>query len=102
MEGSLYCSVSSYYLINSVASFNVIVVEFETFNNKFISKENLHQFDEIKFNAKNVKSILDNYSEFRDHIDYDLLDDYNELIFNQKFYIVKNWTGLFNFVAGRF
>ena len=33
MEGSLYYSGSSYYLINSVASFNVIVVEFETFNN---------------------------------------------------------------------
>jgi hypothetical protein len=102
MEGSLYYSGSGYYLINSVASFNVIVVEFETFSSKFISKENLQQYDEIKFNAENVKSILDNYSEFRNNIGYDLLDDYNELVFNKKFYIVKNWTGLFNFVACRF
>lgn len=104
MEGCLYKSNNnlSYYLVNNVATYSVIAIEFETFKSRFIAKDILCDFDEIKFCAKNVKDILDNYNEFRDNIIYTWLDDYNEIIYNSKVYIIKNWTNLFNFVAGRF
>lgn len=103
MEGCLYKSNIdvSYYLVNSVAAYTVIATEFETFNSKFISIDNIYNFDEVKFSAKNIKSILDNYIEFKD-IDYTWLDEFNELIYNRKVYVIKNWTNLYNFVAGRF
>lgn len=103
MEGCLYKSNIdvSYYLVNSVAAYTVIATEFETFNSKFISIDNIYNFDEVEFSAKNIKSILDNYTEFKD-IDYTWLDEFNELIYNRKVYVIKNWTNLYNFVAGRF
>lgn len=103
MEGCLYKSNIdvSYYLVNSVAAYTVIATEFETFNSKFISIDNIYNFDEVEFSAKNIKSILDNYIEFKD-IDYTWLDEFNELIYNKKVYVIKNWTNLYNFVAGRF
>jgi len=103
MEGCLYKSNIdvSYYLVNSVAAYTVIATEFETFNSKFISIDNIYNFDEVEFSAKNIKSILDNYIEFKD-IDYTWLDEFNELIYNRKVYVIKNWTNLYNFVAGRF
>ena len=103
MEGCLYKSYIdvSYYLVNSVAAYTVIATEFETFNSKFISIDNIYNFDEVEFSAKNIKSILDNYIEFKD-IDYTWLDEFNELIYNRKVYVIKNWTNLYNFVAGRF
>lgn len=102
MEGCLYKSSINYYLVNSVAAYTVIATEFETFNSKFISIDNIYEFDEIEFSAKNVKNILDNYIEFKDKIDYTWLDEFNEIIYNRKVYIIKNWTNLYNFVAGRF
>ena len=103
MEGCLYKSNIdvSYYLVNSVAAYTVIATEFETFNSKFISIDNIYNFDEVEISAKNIKSILDNYIEFKD-IDYTWLDEFNELIYNKKVYVIKNWTNLYNFVAGRF
>lgn len=104
MEGCLYKSNNSlnYYLVNSVATYSVIATEFESFKKRFISKEMLCEFDEIEFCAANVKSILDNYDEFRNNIIYTWLDDYNEITYNSKVYTLKNWTNLYNFVACRF
>jgi hypothetical protein len=106
MEGCLYKSNDdvdmNYYLINSVATYNVVAIEFESFNSRFISKDRLFDYNEIAFSAANVKAILDNYVEFKDNIDYSWLDDYNEVVFNNKVYIIKNWINLFNFVACRF
>lgn len=104
MEGCLYKSNTdvSYYLVNSVAAYTVIATEFETFNSKFISMDNIYEFDKIDFSAKNIKSILDNYTEFKDNIDYSWHDEFNEIVYNRKVYIIKNWTNLYNFVAGRF
>lgn len=103
MEGCLYKSNidSNYYLVNSVASYSVIATEFESFNSKFISIDLLNNFDEIAFCASNVKNILDNYIEFKDNIVYTWLDEYNEITYKSKVFILKNWTNLYNFVAGR-
>lgn len=103
MEGCLYrkCD-NTYYLINTIATYNYIAIEFGTFNSCFIQNENFEiKYDLIEFNVHNVKILLDGYEEFYEFIDYSNLNDFNTITYNQKIYIIKNWKDLFNFVAGR-
>jgi hypothetical protein len=103
MEGCLYRKCDNkYYLINTIATYNYIAVEFETFISCFIQNENFDiKYELIDFNSYNVKMLLDNYEEFQEFIDYSNLDDFNTITYNQKIYIIKNWKDVFNFVAGR-
>ena len=102
MEGCLYRRCDKYYLINTIATYNYIAVEFDTFISCFIQNENFDiKYELIDFNAYNVNMLLNNYIEFSDCIDYSNLDDFNTITYNQKIYIIKNWKDIFNFVAGR-
>ena len=61
MEGYLYESNVGYcyYLINSSATYNVVGIEFGSFQNKFITKDDIHtNYSLIQFNSENVKNIL--------------------------------------------
>jgi hypothetical protein len=103
MEGCLYRKCDNkYYLINTIATYNYIAVEFESFISCFIQNENFDiKYELVHFNPYNVKMLLDNYEEFQEFIDYSNLDDFNTITYNQKIYIIKNWKDVFNFVAGR-
>jgi|688.fasta_scaffold760219_2 hypothetical protein len=103
MEGCLYKNNDNkYYLINTTATYNHIAVEFETFSSCFIQNENLNEtFTKIKFSAKNMQEILDSYDEFNGYIDYSDLNEFNHIAYYNKIYIIRNWTDVYNFVAGR-
>lgn len=103
MEGCLYQKYDTkYYLISRIATYNNIAVEFETFNSCFIQNENFSEkYELIEFNSNNIKKLLAKYNDFNELIDYSNLNDFNTIIYNQNIYIIKNWTDLFNFAAGR-
>jgi hypothetical protein len=103
MEGCLYRKCDNrYYLINTIATYNYIAVEFDTFISCFIQNENFNvKYELIEFNSNNVKMLLNTYDEFKGYIDYENLDEFNRITYNEKIYIIKNWRDVFNFVAGR-
>jgi hypothetical protein len=103
MEGCLYKKINEkYYLINSIATYTMLAVEFGTFKNCFISLENFDDFfDLIEYNHTNVKLFLDEYEEFTDYINYSSLKDFNLIIYNNKNYYIRSWLDVFNFAAGR-
>lgn len=103
MEGCLYRRYDDkYFLINRIATYNNIAVEFETFNSCFIPNEDFDRnFEIIEYNSSNINLILNNFEEFKDLIDYSNLNDFNTITYNGKIYIIKSWKDVFNFVAGR-
>ena len=103
MEGCLYRKCDNrYYLINTIATYNYIAIEFDTFISCFIQNENFNvKYELIEFNSNNVKMLLNTYDEFKGYIDYENLDEFNRITYNKKIYIIKNWRDVFNFVAGR-
>ena len=103
MEGCLYRKCDNrYYLINTIATYNYIAIEFDTFISCFIQNENFNvKYELIAFNSNNVKMLLNTYDEFKGYIDYENLDEFNRITYNKKIYIIKNWRDVFNFVAGR-
>jgi hypothetical protein len=103
MEGCLYRKCDNrYYLINTIATYNYIAIEFDTFISCFIQNENFNvKYELIEFNSANVKMLLDNYDEFNGYIDYGNLDEFYHISYNDKIYIIKSWRDVFNFVAGR-
>ena len=100
MEGCLYKNNENYYLINNIATYNILVLEFETFRSYFISKDNF-DYEIIEYNSDNIQQILDNYSEFKDYIDYTFLKDFNQITYNNRIYYFRSWNDVFNFAAGR-
>lgn len=105
MEGCLYRKTidNRYYLITTKATYTYIAVEFETFSNCFIQDENFNEtFEKVKFTAENIKQLLDNFNTFNGNIDYNNLDEFNQIIYNQRMHIIKNWMDIYNFAAGRF
>lgn len=106
MEGCLYKKYDDkYYLIHRIAMYNYIAVEFESFISCFIQNENFDdKYSMIEFNSKNIKNLLEQYDEFNEInglIDYSNLNDFNTITYNKKIYIIKNWSDLFDFVAGQ-
>ena len=103
MEGCLYKKINEkYYLINSIATYTMLAVEFGTFKHCFISLEDFNDFfDLIEYNHTNVKLLLDEYEEFSDYINYSSLKDFNLIIYNNKNYYIRSWLDVFNFAAGR-
>ncbi len=101
-EGCLYKKDidNTYYLINSIATYTMLAVEFGTFKNCFIQKEEF-DYELIEYNPDNIKNLLDNYSEFKDYINYADLKDFNIIIYNDKNYYIRSWLDVFNFAAGR-
>lgn len=100
-EGCLFKSSNyNYYLINSIATYTMLAVEFGTFKNCFIQIEDF-DYELIEFNSTNIKKLLDNYDEFNDYISYSNLKEFNYIIYNNKTYYIRNWTDVFNFAAGR-
>jgi hypothetical protein len=85
--------------------YNYIAIEFESFISCFIQNENFYDnYSIIDFNSKNVKNLLQQYDEFNEKngfIDYSNLNEFNTITYNQKIYIIKNWSDLFDFVAGQ-
>lgn len=105
MEGCLYRKTidNRYYLITATATYTYIAVEFETFSNCFIQNENFEKiFENVKFTATNIKQLLDNFDTFNGNIDYSNLDELNQIIYNGRMHIIKNWMDIYNFAAGRF
>jgi hypothetical protein len=101
MEGCLYKSNDDkYYLIEQIAMYNNIAVEFESFRRCFIQNENFDKnFSLVDFNSENIKILLDNYGG--GYIDYSDLNDFKIITYNRKNYIIENWSDLFDFVAGQ-
>ena len=101
MEGYLYESNLGYYLINSSATYNVVGIEFGSFENKFITKDDIHtNYSLVQFNSENVKNILDFYDIYKNKINYLRFDSCNELEYNGKIYIIKGWYDFYKFVSG--
>jgi hypothetical protein len=99
-EGCLYKGNDNYYLISSIASYTMLVVEFETFKNCFIQIEDF-EYELIDYTPDNIKELLDNYNEFKDYINYSSLNDFNIISYNNKNYYIRSWLDVFNFAAGR-
>lgn len=102
MEGCLYKnnSTDTYYLINSIATYTMLAVEFETFKNCFIQIDNF-DYELIQFNLTNIKNLLDKYTEFNSYIDYSNLSDFNIISYNNRNYYIRSWLDVFNFATGR-
>ena len=102
MEGCLYKnnSTDTYYLINSIATYTMLAVEFETFKNCFIQIDNF-DYELIQFNLTNIKNLLDKYTEFNSYIDYSDLSDFNIISYNNRNYYIRSWLDVFNFATGR-
>ena len=100
MEGCLYQKYDNkYYLIDQIGMYNYIAVEFESFISCFIQNENFDKkYTLIDFNSENVKKLLESYEGF---IDYSDLSDFNTITYNRKNYIIRDWSDLFDFVAGQ-
>jgi hypothetical protein len=99
-EGCLYKGNNNYYLISSIASYTMLAIEFETFKNCFIQKEDF-DYELIHYTPNNIKELLDNYEEFKDYINYSALNDFNIITYNNKNYYIRSWLDVFNFAAGR-
>lgn len=101
-EGCLYKKISdnSYYLVNSIATYTMLAVEFGTFKNCFLQKEDF-EYELIEYNTNNIKTLLDNYCEFRDYINYSDMKDFNIIIYNDRTYYIHSWLDVFNFATGR-
>jgi len=101
-EGCLYKGNSNdtYYLINSVATYTMLAVEFGSFKNYFIHIENF-DYEFIEYNPINIKNLLDKYSEFNGYINYSNLTDFNLISYNNRNYYIRSWLDVFNFAAGR-
>lgn len=101
-EGCLYKkkNENGLYLINSIATYNMLAVEFGTFKNCFIQKENF-DYELIEYTIENIKIVLDNYCEFKDYINYSNMKDFNIIIYNDKNYYIRSWLDVFNFATGR-
>jgi hypothetical protein len=99
MEGYLYESNVGYYLIDLTATYNVIGIEFGSFENKFITKDDIHtNYSLVPFTYENIKNILDLYNLKK--IDYSRFESHNEIEYNGKIYIIKGWYDFYKFVSG--
>jgi hypothetical protein len=103
MDGCLFRNIitNNYYLVNSIASYNILATEFGTFKGCFIQKDNLDEYELIDYSVDNIKELLNNYDEFIDNIDYNDLNDFKYLNYNNRTYFIRNWRDIYNFVANR-
>ena len=104
MEGCLYKNIQTekYYLLNTVAYYNSIVVDLETFNSCFIQHDDLsNNYEKIEFNSNNLKQLLDKYIDFKNRVDYDNLNDFNYIKYDNIVYNIKNWYDVLNFIASQ-
>jgi hypothetical protein len=101
MEGCLYKNYASdsYCLIDSVASYFVVMIDLETFEQQFIQKDAIEKdFELIEFNSKNINEVLYNYEMFQNKIDMADFKDFNYIIFNQTKHYIRNWRDVYNFI----
>ena len=103
MDASLYRHIktNTYYLVNSIASYNIMVTEFGSFKGCFIQKDNLDEYEPIEFSMENVKQLFDQYDELYEAINYDDLRDYKQINYNNRTHFIRNWRDIYNFVANR-
>jgi hypothetical protein len=102
MEGCLYkqFSTDSYYLVNGVASYFILVKDFVNFGERFIQKDEIMtHYYLIEFNPENVKILLDSYKEFEDNINYTGLRDFYQISYNDRKYFIRNWNDVYNFIV---
>lgn len=105
MQGEVYKCINTgkYYLINSIGTYNYLVIEFETFSSRFINIENFNSlYLEIKLNSNNLKKLLDNYKLFQNTIDYNHMNDFKQIKYNNRIFSIKNWYEVFNFGGENF
>lgn len=100
MEGCLYKKDDKYYLINNIAAYYILVLEFETLNSYFISKDKF-DYDIIEYNSNNIRMVLDSYDEYKDNINYSNLKDFNQIVYNERIYYIRSWLDVFDFASGR-
>lgn len=101
MEGCLYQSYNSdsYYLVDSVASHFIIIIDLETFKQQFVQKDAIEKdFELIHFNSENLFKILYNYEMFQNQVDMNDFKDFNYIVFNQKKHYIRNWKDVYNFI----
>lgn len=104
MIGYLYRNVQTdkYYLLNTVAYYNSIAVNMETFTSCFIQHDELiNNYECLDFNAENLKKLLDKYIDFRDKVDYENLNDFNYIKYDNVIYNIKTWNDVINFIASQ-
>ncbi len=102
MQGEVYKCINTgkYYLINSIGTYNYLVIEFGTFSSRFINIENFTSlYQEIKLNTNNLKLLLDNYKVFQNTIDYNNMNEFKHIKYNNRIFIIKNWYEVFNFAG---
>lgn len=82
-----------YLLIQKGMSFYV-AIECHNSNNKFISKDDLNQYDEIKLNSSNINIFLKALG--KNNVAYSDRDEY--LLYNNNMYPISNWRDVFNII----
>lgn len=102
MQGEVYkcTNTGKYYLINSIGTYNYLVIEFETFSSRFIEIDNFNKkYQNIKLDTINLKDLLDNYAIFNNLINYNDFKDFRQIKYKNQIYVIKNWYDVFNFAA---
>ena len=99
---NIYTNGSNYYVITRKAQYNNICVELKTFNNKFISNDDLNNMTAIPFNKENMRKIIVTIDVYN-QINYndDDFDINNYIIYKNKFIQINNWENLLNFIADK-
>lgn len=101
MEGCLYQNydTKTYYLINSVASYFIVAIDLETFEQKFIQKDDIEiSYELIDFNSRNLIEVLYNYEMFQNQIDISDFKDFDYIVFNNCKYYLRNWNDVYKFI----
>jgi hypothetical protein len=101
MEGCLYKKhdTNNYYLVDSVASYFIIVIDLETFKQQFIQKESFEtDYELIKLNSTTIIELLYNYEQFQNEIDVSNFKDFNFIVFNQQKHYIREWKDVYDFI----
>lgn len=99
MEGCLYKNNNNYYLITNIASYYILVLEFQTLKSYFISKDTFdNDYEIVDYNCDNIQIILN--QDFKDNINYSNLKDFNQIIYNKRIYYIRSWFDVFEFASG--
>ena len=100
MEGCLYRNNINYYLVDSVASHFIIIIDLETFKQQFIQKDVIEKdFERIDFNSDNIIELLHSYEMFQNQINMDDFKDFNYMVFDKRKYYIRNWRDVYDFIV---
>jgi len=91
----------NYYLVTNKAHHYNVVLEFNSFNSKLLSNDDLREsYIEVSFNGENVSKLFAVYPCFKDMC-FDDFNDFKLVMYYNRVYKLNNWQDVFNFISSR-